>query len=200
MRTSSQRRLARCCTNYITKSIVPQVDRTANASQSRTAQFLFILELYCYPLLKYAIKHMSHHAAEGWELITCLDFNNKRDTDCYHHRTEPYMPIQSYRAFRSKLHSKGQSRDRDTIFLSSSSSNLRVYFSATYTTQGAKNFRIFCQDEFNIAEHSSVHRQKYGFLGYIHSVLDLPGHASFSKAQMRPSSMNPAAGDLSPLT
>lgn len=200
LRTSSQRRLARCCTNYITKSMVTRVERTKNTSQNETAQFSFILELYRYPLLRYAMKYTSYHAAEAREQITCLDFNNERDTDRHLCGTEPYIPVQSFRELRSELYSGEQSEDRDTIFLSSSSSDLRVYCSATYTTRGTKSVRIFYQGETNIVRHSSVPRQKYGSLGYVYSMLDLLGHASFSIARVGPSSMNPAAGDLLPLT
>ena len=200
LRTSSQRRLARCCTMYITKGMIARVKRAAKASRAEMAQHSFIREFCRYPLLRYAMKHMPYHAAEAREQVIGLYFDNARIADHHFYTSYPLIAIQSFRTFRGGVGAEAQGEDMDMMFLSSYSSNSRVYYLATYTTRDTKNVRIFFQDETSTKSVTVVPRQNYGPWEYVFSMLELPGHAFLSTARVCSPNTNSAPSGLLPLT
>lgn len=197
----SQSRLARCCTSYITKSIVARVqdNGSSRAWQTGRVQSMFIVKCHQYPFLHYAIQYMQHHAAKAREQISSIQFHKLHCTGHSLHGKCGSTPDQRFRRLGSESDGERQDKDLSTVFLSSYANNSHIYCLASCTTVSQNMARIFFQDWHSVQiDPKNDYLQEYGPWGHIFSLLDAPGHASL--ARVRCLSTDPDIDSPFPLT
>jgi ankyrin repeat protein len=140
----SQHRLLRCCTKYMTKSMVAQAraDSTSDALK-HAALDMSVLVISRYPFLPYAIRYVPHHANAAKQRINTEQFDYVQYTDLDLHVLHGNESDQEFLEPCDDYTAQQQDKNMCMVFLSCTPLNLPSFCVASNTTTNSKTVRIF---------------------------------------------------------